>query len=64
MPCTRWRRYLMQNNFEPTQLKEAKFVLMKELQDAEQVHIRQKEQREALKKSHSLLDKIKSFFRG
>ena len=53
----------MQNDFEPSQLKEAKFVLLKELQDAEQIHARQKEHREELKKSYSLLDKIKSFFR-
>ena len=64
MLCMRLRRYLMQNNFEPTQLKDAKFVLLKELQYAEQIHVRQKEHSEELKKSHSLLDKIKRFFRG
>ena len=53
----------MQNDFEPTQIKEAKFVLLKELQDAEQIHVRQKEHEKELRKSLSLLGKIKKFFR-
>ena len=53
----------MQNNFEPTQLKDAKFVLLKELQYAEQIHVRQKEHEKELRKSLSLLGKIKKFFR-
>jgi hypothetical protein len=53
----------MQSDFEAKEIKNAKAVLEKDLQVAEQVHARYKEHKEKLRKSLSLLAKIKNFFR-
>ena len=53
----------MQSDFEAKEIKNAKAVLEKDLQVAEQIHARYKEHKEKLRKSLSLLAKIKIFFR-
>jgi len=54
----------MQNDFEPRNIKQAKNILLKDLEVAEHIHTMQKEQQKAAIKKTSLWNRIKSFFRS
>jgi hypothetical protein len=52
----------MQNDFDPLNIKQAKNILLKDLEVAEHIHTMQKEQQKAAIKKTSLWNRIKSFF--
>ena len=53
----------MQNDFEPLNIKQAKNILLKDLEVAEHIHSIQKEQQKIFVKKISLWNRIKNFFR-
>jgi len=53
----------MQNDFEPRNIKQAKNILLKDLEVAAHIHSLQKEQQRIFVKKTSLWNRIKHFFR-
>jgi len=53
----------MQNDFDPRNIKEAKNILLKELETAEHIHSNQKEIQKTAVKKPSLWHRIRNFFR-
>ena len=53
----------MQNDFDPLNIKQAKSILLKDLEAAEHIHTIQKEQQKLYSQKPSLWHRIKSFFR-
>jgi len=52
----------MQNDFEPLNIKQAKSILLKDLEAAEHIHTIQKEQQKLHRQKSSLWHRIRSFF--